>query len=76
MNGRQAAQKTIKIQHSLPIDWECAKFPDFPELEEMNKACDRWLRKRGLIHEHWNRIAYGSKTNPNPNTTNDQEFTL
>lgn len=73
MNGRQRAQRFLALQLSMPIDHECAKHPNFPELADLNKACDRWLRKRGLIHENWNRIAYG-KTNPN--TTNDQEFTF
>lgn len=74
MNGRQAAQRFLALQLSMPIDHECAKHPNFPEMAEMNRACDAWLRKRGLIYETWNRTQL--KPDNSENTTNDQEFTL
>jgi len=67
MRARQAAQSCISQQHSMPIDADCAMFPDLGEAKELNQACDRWLRKRGLIHEHFNHFR-GKQTK---NTTDE-----
>lgn len=71
--SRQAAQRTLAHHYALPIDARCAKFPDFPELREMSAACDRWLRKRGLIEP--DNFCYGAmnrqKPNNQTNTTNE-----
>lgn len=68
MNGRQAAQARISYQHSMPIDANCAMFPDLGEAKELNQACDRWLRKRGLIHEHFNHFRGKQTTNTTDET--------
>jgi hypothetical protein len=68
MNGRQAAQARISYQHSMPIDADCAMFPDLGEAKELNQACDRWLRKRGLIHEHFNNFRGKQTTNTTDET--------
>ena len=71
--SRQAAQRTLAHHYALPIDAGCAKFPDFPELREMSAACDRWLRKRGLIEP--DNFCYGAKNQQqtnNENTTNEK----
>lgn len=67
MRGRQAAQACLSQQHCMPIDPECGMFPDLGEAKELNAACDRWLRKRGLIHEHFNHFR-GKQQN---NTTDE-----
>lgn len=72
--SRQAAQRKLDHHDSLPIAADCAKFPDFPELAAMNRACDAWLAKRGLTIEFSN-FGYGQKTNNNNqqlNTTNEE----
>ena len=43
-------------------------FPDLGEAKELNQACDRWLRKRGLIHEHFNHFRGKQQTT---NTTDE-----
>ena len=72
--SRQAAQRTIGYHQALPIDHACAKFPDFPELREMSTACDRWLRKRGLIDP--DNFCYGAKTQQQTKTNTTNEKTV
>lgn len=72
--SRQAAQRTLAHHQALPIDARCAKFPDFPELREMSAACDRWLRKRGLIDP--DNFCYGAKTQQQTKTNTTNEKTV
>jgi hypothetical protein len=73
--SRQAAQRKLEQYQAMPIDHDCAKFPDFPSILEMNRACDAWLRKRGLIQE-FIEFGYGRKTKNQQTEKHDNETNI
>jgi hypothetical protein len=74
--SRQAAQRKLDHHNAMPIAPDCAKFPDFPELMAMSRACDAWLKKRGLMTEFVD-FGYGRKTkNQQIENKHDDEKTV
>jgi hypothetical protein len=57
--SRQTAQRRIDLQMAMPIPQECAKHGEIGNAISINKACNEWLRKRGLLNDGFNQPQFG-----------------
>ncbi len=44
---------------AMPIPQECAKHGEIGNAISINKACNEWLRKRGLLNDGFNQPQFG-----------------